>query len=357
MNIIKPPALRSGDKVAIISPASPGISVFPNRTQRAIKALQTFGLDPVMTPNAREVLRGRGGSPQQRASDIIWALENPEISGLISAIGGLNSNEVLPHLDFSLFRKFPKILVGYSDVTALLMAVHQRSGLVTFHGPALLSEWGEFPTPFEATQKSFHQICFEGATHTPFPPLAQWTDEYAEWSEEAIRDLPAWPRRLHPPTGWRWLTEGEGTGRLIGGNVDTINILCGTPYLSPPREETIVFLEAVAMSENYFRRALTQLVQAGFFETCRGVIWGKYHPQIRAQNREEENWRVPDPHALDHVVQELLGHYDIPLVTGVDIGHTDPKYTLPLGTLFKISSLSQSIELCENAVTTTPVAT
>jgi muramoyltetrapeptide carboxypeptidase LdcA involved in peptidoglycan recycling len=340
-DLVKPPALQMKDCVAIISPSAAALARFPQRAARAITALRNFGLEPVVAPNAGARLGERAGTPRQRAEDIAWAFENPKIAGIICAIGGLNTNEILPYVDFDLIRRNPKVFVGFSDVTALLIAIYCQAGMVTFHGPALLPQWGEYPAPLEETCRAFKQICFGIASHQVLPEFSTWTDEYLEWSESDLNG-----RCLHKGAGWRWLKAGRGHGRLFGGNVDTLNVLCGTPYLDLPKEDAIIFLEATILSEGSFRRALAQLLQAGFFASCRGILFAKYNPE----NRSPEHRPNPNPYLLDEALMESLGHLDVPIVTGLDFGHTDPMLTLPVGVPAMISSEDRSIHILENAV-------
>ena len=276
------------------------------------------------------------GEPEALAHALIELYTNPDIDGILCSIGGFNSKALLPFLDYDAIRNHPKVLVGYSDATALLVAILVKSFTVTFHGPAVLPEWGEFPEPLAYTLACFTRVTGGETPYTYHPP-ASWTHEFLEWGSD--RELRA--RRALASPGWRTIIPGRACGRLMGGNVETLNMLAGTPYLAS-LEKSIIFLEATD-AEAYlprFDRALTHLEQAGVFRQATALLIG----------------RCPDAHSergvdLDFIARSLGGRLGIPVAADLDFGHTDPKMTLPLGIQAEIiAGETVHLTLCEPAV-------
>lgn len=346
MNWIRPRRLSAGDTVAVISPSFPGLPRFKARAERAAGSLRKVGLKVVFAPNSSLDTGFSAGSGAQRAEDIHWAFAAPEVKGIVAAIGGLNCNAVLPHLDFELIRSHPKILVGYSDVTALLASVFTRSKLITFHGPALLPEWGEFPGPHPFTIEAFLKATFSTGPLGLLPTAPAWTDEFLEWGTGADSR----PRVMRPNSGWTTLLEGSGTGVLFGGNANTLSALCGTPFLAPPEEETVFMLELTNASPAAFDQMLEQLLQGGYFLRAKAVIVGRYHGYDKSSGGAPQSTTEAMQLGIEEVAREKLRSLEIPVISRVDCGHTDPMLTLPLGVRCRVSTKSPAIEILESAV-------
>ncbi|HVT62984.1 MAG TPA: LD-carboxypeptidase, partial [Legionellaceae bacterium] len=183
---IKPRKLTEGSTIAIISPSYPAVYLYKKRLQRAISFLERqFKVNVVFAPNAHLREGHISCSAENRAYDIHWAFLNEKIDCIMSAIGGLNSNSILPHLDFDLISRNPKVFIGYSDVTALILPIYSLSNLITFHGPALLPEWGEYPVPFDYTVKYFYQSLFNKKPLGTLKASEFWTDEFLNWDLDA----------------------------------------------------------------------------------------------------------------------------------------------------------------------------
>ncbi len=158
-----PPRVRAGDTVAIISPSAPAVAWWPHRVARGRAYLESLGLQVRLMPNAGGKAGWVSASPQARAADIHAAFLDDRVRVVLASIGGNHANQILPHLDFDLLAAHPKILQGYSDVTVLLWAIAQRSGLRTFHGPSLALELAEFPAVLPDTDRFLRAAWFEAA--------------------------------------------------------------------------------------------------------------------------------------------------------------------------------------------------
>lgn len=176
--------LQRGDKIGFFSPSSPITAIVPTRFERA--------------------------------KELNILLRDPEIKCIISTIGGLNSNSLLPYIDYEAFKKNPKIIIGYSDVTAILLGIYAKTGITTFYGPALVASFGEFPPFVEETFSYFEDILIK-KSNLPYQYKKPefWTDEMIDWKQQDRS-------KILLKNEWITLKEGKVTGRVIGGNLSTI---------------------------------------------------------------------------------------------------------------------------------------
>ncbi len=335
-SLLVPPRVKPGDTVAIVCPSAPAVAYWPHRVERGREFLHSLGLRTRLMPNAGARDGFVAGTPEQRAADIHEAFLDPDVSVVLAAIGGYNSNQLLPHLDFDLIAAHPKVLQGYSDITWLLWAVAARSGLRTFHGPALVPELGEFPEVLPCTARSLRAAWF-GEEPAPFSPAEAWTDEFLDWFVRA--DL-ARPRTLVPGAGWRVLRDGRAEGWLFGGNLETIAWHLRGSSLWPDLEGALLFLEISedAPSPAAVDSYLTDLEHLGVFEQAQGLLFGR-PLRYPADQRE----------ALLTVVRRRTERSGIPVLADVDIGHTDPMLTLPLGARARLDTSVPEFRLLEPA--------
>ena len=335
-SLLVPPRVKPGDTVAIVCPSAPAVAYWPHRVERGREFLHSLGLRTRLMPNAGARDGFTAGTPEQRAADIHEAFLDPDVSVVLAAIGGYNSNQLLPHLDFDLIAAHPKVLQGYSDITWLLWAVALRSGLRTFHGPALVPELGEFPEVLPFTARSLRAAWF-GEDPTPFSPAEAWTDEFLDWFARA--DLVR-PRTLALGQGWRVLGEGRAEGWLFGGNLETIAWHLRGSSLWPDLTGALLFLEVSedAPSPAEVDSYLTDLEHLGVFEQARGLLFGR---PLRYPADQTE--------ALLSVVRRRTERSGIPVVADVDLGHADPMLTLPLGARALLDTSVPEFRLLEPA--------
>ena len=329
--LLLPRRLAPGDTIGVCTPSGPGAPICPERFERGVDALRRLGFE-VLVGDQAYVTGYAAGSGVARAREINVMLRDRRVRAIVASIGGLNANAVLPHLDYAALRADPKIILGYSDITAILLGVHATTGVVTFHGPTLLPELAEYPSPLSYTIESMMDaLC--GRASGPHGAPAEWTDELLLWGQQDNR-----PRTTNRHTGWRWLAPGTATGPLLGGNLETLCALAGTPYL-PSFDGALLMWETCATTLAPVDRALTQLDAAGVTAGIRGMVVGR-------------TFRAPDgfERELRDFVADRYGTSGIPIVAGVDVGHTDPMLTLPLGPPARLDSACGTFEVIGDAV-------
>lgn len=314
-SVLRPPRLRPGDTIGLIEPAS---ATFDPFTISLIEeALANLGLTAKRAPNILDRDGYFAGSDQARAEGVNAMFADPDVAALLSVRGGWGAARILPFLDYDLVRRSPKALIGYSDITALQLALHARAGLISFHGPVGVSAWGE------DSLRTFKPLLFEGATPTYINPLAE---------EDRLVQ-----------TRWRTqtLTPGRAQGRLLGGNLTVLSTLVGTPYL-PSFEGAILFFEDIGEAVYRVDRMLTQLGQAGILGRLSGIIVGHCTDC------------VPSSTYGGFTLSEVLGHHlkplGVPAYSGAFIGHLRDQFTLPQGGLIEMDADQGSFRLLEPAV-------
>ena len=285
--MIYPPALRPGQAVALIAPAGPLAA--QAELDLAIARVEALGLRAVLGDH---VLGRRGflaGTDHDRAADINATLRDPDVRGIFAVRGGYGTTRLLDLVEYDALRADPKVVLGYSDLTALLDACTARAGVVTFHGPVVaLSPWG--------------------------------TDEVA-WLRRAVLDDDA-IGTLPVPAG-RALAPGRARGRLAGGNLSLIAALVGTPY-AIDCAGAIVFLEETDEAPYRIDRMLTQLRSSGTLRDCAGIVLGTFAGCDPGEEAEPER-------RLAHVLTDRLADLGVPILAGAPIGHEGEQWTLPVG--------------------------
>ncbi|HJX77892.1 MAG TPA: S66 peptidase family protein [Glutamicibacter sp.] len=244
-----------------------------------------------------------------RVADLHDAFADPEVKAIITVIGGYNSNELLPHLDWDLNAASPKILCGYSDITALQNAILAHTGLVTYSGP----HWSSFGmrNHFEETRRWFIDALFDGYKMELSPSLT-WTDD--TWFLDQDN------RSILPGEGWWALQRGTASGHIIGGNLCTLNLLQGTGHM-PSLNGAMLMLEDDSMTDpSTFARDLASLLQTAEASEIRGLIIGRFQ-QATGMTRE----------ILKEIVSRQPTLAGLPVLANVDFGHTQPQMTLPIG--------------------------
>ncbi len=318
VEIFKPARLSPGDTVGIVSPASPWAALCPRRLQRGIACLEDMGFQVIQGDHTCARTGHTAGTIEDRVSDLHALYRNPDVKAIIPTIGGYNSHQLLDELDFDLVAQNPKILLGYSDVTALQLGIFARTGLVTYLGPALLPQFGEYGGLLAYTRDSFTHVLMDPTPGGhPMQPSATWTDEILQWDLEDSR-----ARALQAATGWKVLKRGQASGRIIAGNMSTLLLLASTPYW-PDMTGAILCVEDdetanVATVDRY----LTQLRQMGVYRHIAALVVGRFPSAT--------GFSADDP--LEAVLTIATRGYSFPVVYDVDFGHTDPMMILANGT-------------------------
>ena len=329
MTALLAPRLRPGDTIGIFSPSTPATAWVARRTTLAEDFLIGRGFRI-----RRGALWGRGagyrsGSIHDRAAELNALIRDPDVNCVMAAGGGLVSNSLMPYIDYEAVSRCPKLFVGFSDVTAVLLAILARTGLITFYGPNLIATFGEIP-PWSNESFAYFLDVLQGGWTAPHElgVPKRWTEDSVGREETGFECEPH-GNRLVTVRG------GRAEGRLIGGNLDTMLGFFGTPYMPEICEGDILFLEDCKDDPERVERAFSLLKCAGVFEKIGGLIMGK-HADYRDRGTGLRPWEV----AL-----EIIGAYGFPVLAEFDCGHTKPMLTLPLGGAVHLDASAQRVAL------------
>lgn len=307
--LIKPPRLKKGATIGLITPGS---YLDDDGLEKAVKNLEDLGFKVKLSNNIRKRYGYVAGSDAQRLSDLHEAFDDSEIDAVWCARGGYGCSRLLPGIDFNLIRRSPKILIGFSDITAFLNAIHIKTGLVTFHGPVAASTFTDF------TKAQVKAVLIDGkASHNI--PLASNVIETGQVYTK------------HPKTV---------KGTLIGGNLSLLAAMAGTEF-SPDFKNKIAFIEDVGEKPYRIDRMLTTLRQAcRLGESC-GIVLGDFS----GCDAEGEGTLT-----LNQTFEDRLSFKGVPVGYRFPFGHTDDQGTLPMGTNVSVDFKNKTIQLLEAAV-------
>ena len=345
--MIKAKKLRRGDKVAAISLSSGAPGAVPHRYEVGKRQLQeTFGLEVVETRHALREPQWVYQNPEARAEDLMEAFADPSIKAIISTIGGDDSIRLLPYIDLEVIRSNPKIFMGYSDTTISHFAC-LKAGLVSFYGPAIMVSFAENGGILPYVASSVKKTLFSAAPVGVIEPNREgWTVEHLDWR---VKENQSRKRKLTPATGWRFL-QGEGVvqGRLIGGCVEVIPWLKETAFWPDKEvwEGAILFLETSeeAPPPIEVARELRCYAAMGILPKLAGILFGRPGGEISPETFVEYD------KAILKVVAEEEGLTDIPIITNMDFGHTEPIFIVPLGVQGQIDCDKKEFAIIENAL-------
>lgn len=313
---VRPGRLRPGDTVGLVDPAS-ALSE-PVNAEIVEESLAVLGFK---TKRGANLLARRGyfaGTDEQRAADLNAMFADPEVRAIHCVRGGWGCARLLPLLDWAAISRHPKILLGYSDITALLLALHARTGLVTFHGPVGTSQWNAFNVGY------IKRVLQEGAAVT-FENLKEIDEDNLVVVENRVQTL-------HP---------GSARGRLLGGNLTVLTSLVGSGYL-PDWDGCILFLEDVEEAPYRIDRMFTQLRLAGILQKARAVIWGNC-----TDCRPGEGFGSL---TITEVLRDHILPLGVPAWQGAMIGHIEKQFTLPVGIEVEVDATAGTVRMLEPAV-------
>lgn len=318
-------------KIGIFSSSSPVSVTVPARYERGYEYLSSKGYEVVNGNLYGRKDFYRSGSIKERAEEFNALLHDVSIDVLMAAIGGNNTNSILPYIDYEHLRKNPKIIIGYSDTTALLLSIYAKTGLNVFYGPALASSFGEFPPFVDLTYDYFENMVMNKISvpyEFPFPEF--WTDEFIDWGRQD-RSKEKYPNK------WITVNGGKITGRLVGGNLNTMEGFFGTEYMPRINEGDILFIEDSLKNACTIERSFSLLKLAGVFERAGGIILGKHE-------KFDDMGTGLKPY---EILQEVLGGKNIPFLADFDCCHTHPMFTLPIGLKYTLDAGNKKLLLEE----------
>ncbi len=305
---VKPPALRPGDTIGIVAPAS---NIQQSDLEAGCAALARAGYRTFYFDSILERDLYFAGSPARRARELEQMFERDDIRAILCARGGYGANYLLPHLDHAKIKAHPKIFIGYSDITTLLTHFLDSAGLVVFHGPMAAKDW----------------------THKSGVQLNSW--------QSALSGNSPWDVLLNPEV--IALAEGEAEGILYGGCLSILVASLGTPY-AIKTAGTILFLEDVAAKPFQIDRMLMQLKLGGHLDSVHGIVFGEMLDCF--QNATQD-------YTLQELVQRIVGDLGVPVAFGLTSGHvTSGNITLPFGVKANLSvrGAQVSLKIAESAV-------
>lgn len=322
--------------IGVFSASSPISATVPVRYQRGKVYLESKGVRVVDGSLCGRQDFYRSGTIAQRAAEFNSLLYNADVQILMAAIGGNNTNSILPYIDYEYLKTHPKIIVGYSDTTALLLAIYAKTGLTTFYGPALAASFGELPPFVDWTYDSFRQLVIDGVKPPYSYSMPQyWTDEFLNWADQNRA-------KEQRENQWRCIRPGKCQGRLIGGNLNTMEGFFGTPYMPEIREGDILLLEDSLKDACTIERSFSLLKLAGVFDRAGGIILGK-HEQF------DDNGTGRKPY---EILLEVLGDRNIPILAEFDCCHTHPMLTVPMGCRAELDADNRRLTLLEAPLAT-----
>jgi len=342
--LIRPPALTPGDRLAAVSLSWGGPGAFPERYEAGKLQLQEeFGVEVVAMPHALDPPAEVAAHPELRVDDLHRALGDPSVAGIVSTIGGDDSIRLLPLLDLDLIRSHPKVFLGFSDATVTQMAF-LRAGVVSFYGPSLMTGFAENGGMHRYARDGVRGMLFSPGSPTPWPENDDgWTVEYLDWSDPANQSR---TRTLVPSDGWRWLGGEAAEGPLVVGCLEVLDWLRGTEWF-PDLEGAILALETSEEGPPpaIVTRFLRSLAASGHLPRLAGVLFGR---PGGAQVPVEEHFAYDE--ALVGVIRDEAGLTSVPVVTGMDFGHTDPVWTLPQGVHVRVDPSDRRVRFLEAGV-------
>lgn len=321
-SIIKPKRLKPKSRVGIIAPAS---FVTEEEYELIEKNLSDLDLIAIPSKNLFKKLGYIAGNDFDRVEDLHEMFSREDIDGIMCARGGYGTPRILRLINYDLIKKNPKVLIGYSDITSLLIAIFTKTALVTFHGPVGISTFNDF------TKKYFYEVLFKDTDYLEF----EFQSEESSTTKTGSSSI----------EGILKISSGRTEGILIGGNLSLITSLSGAEFDFDPTDK-ILFIEEVGEEPYRIDRMLTQLINSRKLEKCKAIILGKFsNCEVRKENpgfKESLNLR--------EVLIDRLSNLGIPVIYGLPFGHIKDKYTLPIGTRSMIDVDNEKFALIDSAV-------
>lgn len=345
MKYTKPTRLVPGDTVAVVSPSWGGPSIFPHIYENGLKVLRDFGLQIKEFPTARTPADFLARHPEVRAKDINDAFADTQIKAIFASIGGDDSVRILPFLNNEVIQSNPKILMGYSDTTTLLTYINQL-GMVTFHGPSIMAGFSQTESLPESFTQHVQRMLFSPKEELEYRSFELYCDGYLDWSKEENLGK---TKELRKDTGWRFIQgNGIARGELYGGCLEVLESLNGTDFWAGKDfwNGKILFFETSEEKPSIqrVRRMLRNYGMQGIFAKAVAVLFG------RARDYTDEEKVELDEMIID-VIEGEFGNGNIPIVTNMDFGHTDPQFILPLGVKAELDCSNRSFKLVESPLT------
>ncbi|AKR56310.1 Muramoyltetrapeptide carboxypeptidase [Devosia sp. H5989] len=344
--LMRPRRLRPGDRIAAVSPSWGGPGAFPHRYAAGKHQFETdFGVTLVEMPHTLASPDWIAANPAARAADLTAAFADPGIAGILATIGGEDSIRLLPHLDLDVIAANPKVLMGFSDTTSLHLAC-QAAGLVSFYGPSIMAGLAENGGMHAYTRDALRRALFSTDPIGVVPRNTEgWAAERLDWSNPALQEQ----RRVLCKADPSVILQGTGqaTGPLIGGCAEVLEMAKGTPWWPPPEfwDGAILVYETSEdrPSPNFVRYWLRNFAAQGILQRLNGLLLARPDPG------DDPGYRAALEDSVVTALREA-GLTALPVLSGLDFGHTQPMLTLPLGALAQIDCDAGTLNIIEAGV-------
>lgn len=338
--IIKPKRLRKSATIGLISPAG---SLDGEDLEKSVRNLTDFGFKVKVGKNAAKTNGYLAGTDRERLADLHWAFADREIDAIWCSRGGYGASRLLPFVDFNLIKRNPKILIGYSDITALHLAIYEKCGLVSFHGPVAASTFSPYSQKhcLELLMNPLKPYTVELAQYNlPVPPSAPTEPPNQETETSETRDTISLREANLYKT--EIITGGICRGRIVGGNLTLLATLAGTPFALKDIKDKILFIEDVNEQPYRIDRMLTQIRQSVDLRKAAGIALGVF----KGCNPRGD---APTQSLLD-VLRDHLGSLGIPVIYGLSFGHIRDQFTIPLGITAQLDTEKATVTFLETSV-------
>lgn len=304
-----PKKLSKGDEIRIISPARSMAIILDSTKNIANEWFRQNNLKLSLSKHVSKIDEFRSSSIESRLIDLHEAFLDKNVKAILTTIGGFNSNQLLKYIDYKLIKRNPKILCGYSDITALSNAIYAKTGLVSYSGPHY-STFG-IKHGNEYTQENFKK-CLRSEKKFKIEPSDKWSDD-AWYIDQEKRDF-------IKNEGYNIINPGKAKGTIVGGNLCTFNLLQGTEFM-PSLKNTVLFIEDDADTNPVkFDRDLQSLIHQPGFNKVKAIVIGRFQKQSKISNE-----------ILKKILSTKKEVQGVPLITNIDFGHTSPIITYPIG--------------------------
>ena len=310
MNILRPARLKPGDLIGVVAPASPAFDA--TKIDRGVRYLETLGYRVKLGAHINKVKGYLAGEDHERVSDLHKMFSDKNVKAIVCLRGGYGTPRLLSLIDYKLIARNPKILVGFSDITALQLALWKRCRLITFHGPMVAVDMADVIDPF--TEEMFWRLVTSPKKAGLIPLLNE------------------------PVTLFR----GKATGRLLGGNLSLIVSLLGTPY-QPDFRRSVLFIEDTDEEPYRIDRMLTQLYNASAFSRTVAIVAGQFTDCIPKDTTKPSL-------TVEQVLHEVAHKSARPFLSNLPFSHVPGKMTLPVGLKVRVNADARTIEYLEPAV-------
>lgn len=310
---IFPEKLVRGMRIGLVTPGSP---ISEEQLKEAVAQLECMGFNTYYEPSVLAQYGYFAGTDRERAEELMSLFKNKEVDAIMCVRGGYGSDRILNLLDFTEIGNNPKIFIGFSDITALLSAIYEKTGLVCFHGPMGVSDFNDF------TLHSFENILMKPHNRYKYPYKRK---------KNTIGD---------PEFDFYTISEGQAAGELIGGNLSVLVSMIGTKF-EPDFENKLVFIEEIDEKTYRVDRMLTQLVEGTNIKKANGIVLGIFY---------KCNINDKPTLTLRQAVTDILKPLEIPVAYGFPFGHVKLNMTIPVGVNAKFNADKKTLKLTEKAV-------